>query len=79
MCYYGDGYKFPGEVKEGGGFSQGDVVKVDVDRASSTIRYSVNGKLKATDTHIMLADNSRVFMPYVKMYNNHDIVEWLME
>ena len=80
MCYYGsDGYKFPSEGCEGGGFRQGDVVEVDINRATSTIKYLVNGAVKATHTHNMLADNSRVFMPYVEMYHTNDAVEWLMQ
>lgn len=82
MCYHGyNGRKYPNEVNEGqgGGFKEGDIVEVDVDRASSTIRYSVNRIVRATHTHEMLADNSRVFMPFVDMYNTDDIVEWVIE
>lgn len=81
MCYYGsgDGYKYPGSIEGGGGFRQGDIVEVEVNRANATIKYSVKGKLKATHTHKMLMDNSRVFMPYVEMWVTNDIVEWLME
>lgn len=80
MCYYGyDGSKTTSDIKEGEGFRQGDVVEVDINRTASTIKYSVNGTVKATDTHEMLADINRVFMPFVEMYNTNDTVEWLME
>ena len=79
MCYYGNnGYKYPSGGSEGGGFKQGDVLEVDVNRSTSTIKYIINGVLKATQTHNMLADNSRVFMPYFEMYNTNDIIEWLI-
>ena len=79
MCYFGyGGYKYPNGGNEGGGFRQGDVVEVDINRATSTIKYSVNGTVKATHTHDMLADNNRVFMPYVEIANTNDAVEWVM-
>lgn len=80
MCYYGhNGYKYPNGGCEGGGFSKGDIIEVDVNRATSTIKYSVNGTLKATQVHNMLADNNRVFMPYVEIPHTNDVVEWLLE
>lgn len=80
MCYYGcSGYKYPSCGVEGDGFKQGDVVEVDVNRTTSTIKYIVNGVLKATDAHGMLNDSSRVFMPYVEIYNTNDAVEWLLD
>lgn len=80
MCYYGSGgSKYPSGGSEGNGFKQGDIVEVDVIRANSTIKYTINGVLKATDTNNMLADNSRVFMPYVEMHNTNDTVEWLID
>ncbi len=80
MCYYGyNGYKYPSGCHEGGGFKQGDIVEVDINRATSTIKYSVNGTVKATHPHNMLAQNNRVFMSCVEMYSTNDAVEWLME
>ena len=80
MCYYGyDGGKLPSEGIEGDGFKQGDVVEVDVNRSTSTIKYIINGVLKATHTDNMLSDSSRVFMPYVEMGNTNDAVEWLTD
>ena len=79
MCYYGyDGSKSPSKDKEGGGFKQGDIFEVGINRATSTIKYSVNGTVNAIHTHDVLSDNSRVFMPYVEMHNTNDAVEWLM-
>ena len=44
MCYYGrDGYKYPNDGTEGSGFKQGDVMEVEVDRTTRTIKYIVNG------------------------------------
>ena len=54
-------------------------MEVDVNRSTSTIKYLVNGTLKATQTNNMLADSSRVFMPYIEMYNTNDAVEWLLD
>ena len=80
MCYYGaNGNKYPSDWSEGGGFKQDDVVEIDVDRSTSTIKYLVNGVLQATQTNNMLNDSSRVFMPYVQMVNTNDSVEWLLD
>ena len=79
MCYYGaNGSKYPSWTKEGSGFKQGDVVEVDVDRSTNTVKYIVNGELQATQTNYMLAGSSRVFMPFVEVCNTNDTVEWLM-
>lgn len=69
MCYYGyNGIKYPNADPEGKGFKQGDVVEVDVNRATKTIKYSFSGSVKATHANNMLADSSRIFMPFVEMY-----------
>ena len=65
-------------MSEGRGFSEGDVVEVDANRATSTIKYIINGVTKATSNNNMLADTSRVFMAFVEMANTGDIVEWLL-
>ena len=58
MCYYGyNGYKYPSGGYEGGGFRQGDVVEVDVNRSTSTVKYIINGVLKATEKNNMLNDS----------------------
>lgn len=76
MCYYGyNGYKYPGGGSEGEGFKQGDIVEADVNRANNTIKYSVNETLRATQTNQILGDSSRIFMPFIDMYRNNDIVE----
>ena len=54
-------------------------MEVDVNRSTTLIRYLVNGVLKATQSNKMLADSTRVFMPYVEMGNTNDMVEWLLE
>lgn len=49
MCYYGgNGNKWPGPIQEGGGFKEGHIVSVEVDRVNSSIKWKVNGNLKAT-------------------------------
>ena len=79
MCYQGsNGWKYPVGGHEGDGFKQGDVVEVDVSRYTNTVKYTINGVLKATHTHNMLADSSRILMPYVEMRSFSDSVEWLM-
>lgn len=51
MCYFSyDGRKFPEGVNEGNGFNQGNLVEVDVNRTTNTIKYLVNGDHKATQT-----------------------------
>lgn len=54
------------------------MVEVDVDRATNTIKYIVNGTLKATQTNNMLAEKTRVFFPFVEMINQNDTVEWMV-
>lgn len=46
MCYYGaNGAKYPSSATEGTGFKTGDIVEIDVNRTTKTIKYIVNGKL----------------------------------
>ena len=40
--YYGDGRKFPGGIKEGSGFEDGDVVETIVKLSKGTIQWKVN-------------------------------------
>ena len=54
-------------------------MEVDVDRLNKTVKYAVNGVLKAQHSNDMLADNTRVFMPFVDMYHANDTVEWLLD
>lgn len=78
ICYATSGNKYPDFVKEAEGYKEGDIVEVDVNRSTSTIQYFVNGILKATQIKEILADNSRVFMPYVEMAYANDSIEWLL-
>ncbi len=49
MCYYSIyAQKNPGGGTEGDGFKQGDIVEVNLNRATSTVKYIVNGIIKAT-------------------------------
>ena len=78
MCYYGcDGRKFPEQGYEGDGFKEGDIVEVVVDRSIRTVRYSVNGVQKATQTNEML-NSSSIFMPFVEMFYANSSVEWML-
>ena len=80
MCYYGyNGYKYPESAQEGDGFKEGDVVEVEVNRATSTVKYSVNGTPKATHSNNILADNTRVFHPFFEVYQQNEAVEWLID
>lgn len=80
LCYSGyDGRKYPEEEVEGDGFKQGDIVEVEVNIPACTVKYLVNGILKATQSNNILSDNSRLFMPYVEMGNTNDMVEWVVE
>lgn len=54
-------------------------MEVDVDRMNKTVRYSVDGILTAQHSNNMLADNTRVFLPFVDMYDTNDTVEWLVD
>lgn len=46
MCYSAyDNRKYPSGSSEGNGFKTGDMVEIDVDRNTKTIKYIVNGKL----------------------------------
>lgn len=48
MCYHSyDGSKYPGKIREGNGFDQGDVVEVVVNRSIKSVKYLVNNVLKA--------------------------------
>lgn len=77
MCYYGfKGCKWPEKAYEGDGFRQGDVVEVNVDRRFLTIKYLVNGFLKATQSNQKLADVTRIFVPYAELFCANDAVEW---
>lgn len=79
MCYHGyNGVKYPENSEEGDGFKAGDVVEVDVDRSTSTVKYFANGTIKAIHTHPILTDASRVLMPYFETWNTNDAVEWLI-
>lgn len=79
MCYFATGgRKFPESVFEGDGFGQGDVVEVNINRLTKTVKYSVNGVYKASHINEMLADNSRVFMPFVELWYTNDSVEWVL-
>lgn len=73
MCYYGHGSIFPCAPSEcvqyRVGFCEGDVVVVKVDRAKTSVTYLVNGKEAASHKHKMLADECRIFMPFVEMYD----------
>ncbi len=82
MCYYGhDASLYPslplGLRKTGSGFKAGDIVKVEVDREESSVRYSVNGVINAVQTNYMLANKSSIFMPFVEMRFAGDSVEWI--
>lgn len=61
-----------------GGFKQGDIVELEVDRSACSVKYFVNGAYKAIQSNKMLADDRRIFMPLVEFYYTNDAVEWLI-
>lgn len=68
MCYCAkDGSIMPDFRHEGDGYSVSDTLEVDVDRCLCTVKYSVNGVLKAKQFNEMLADANRIFVPFVEM------------
>ena len=80
MCYSGcNGRKYPEKYQEGDGFKKDDVVEVEVNRSAGTVKYWVDKVLKATHKNDILADSTRVLMPYVEMYHNNDIVKFMVE
>ena len=77
VAYYcQNGYKYPNMGNEGAAINQGDVVDANVELRNSVIKIVVNGAARATLTHAMLADQTRIFVPYVDMSNSGDIIEW---
>ena len=46
--YSGDGYKYPGHIKEGSGFTAGDVVETTVRLSEGSIQWRVNGQIQVT-------------------------------
>lgn len=75
MCYYGDDCKkYPQKMKEGEGFKQDDIVEVEVNRFTKTVRYTVNGIVQASQKNEMLGDNTRVFMAFVELHDTNDSV-----
>ena len=52
-------------------------MEVEVNRKDQVVLYRVNGKLEAFHCNKILGESSRVFMPYVEMYNIHDVLEWV--
>lgn len=77
VAYYcQNGYRYPNMGNEGAAINQGDVVDVNVELRNNVIKIVVNGTARATLTHALLGDATRIFVPYVDMSNNGDIIEW---
>lgn len=55
----------------------GDIVEVQVDRASNKVRYLVNGIFQAEQINSMLTEREGVFVPFVGFYHQGDTVEWI--
>lgn len=80
MSYYAyNGYKWPEKEYEGNGVFDGETVEVRVERKSRTIKWIVNGKLRASSVKDMLRDKDRTFYPYVEMYHSRDTIQFVME
>lgn len=66
VCYYGcNGYKYGQATTEGAGFSESEVVEINVNLAAKLIKWSVAGTQRASCSLELLGDQSRVFMPFV--------------
>ena len=74
-----NGTEYPEKMNEERGFDKDDVVKVEVTRSTRTVKYMVNGFLKATQNNSMLADINKLFMPYVEMYDAGDAVRFMVD
>lgn len=53
---------------------QGDMVEIDVDRTGGSLKYAINGVLKATQVNQMLVNSSRVFMPFAELHFTGDAI-----
>ena len=40
----------------------------------NSVKYVVNGVLKATQNNQILSDSSIIFMPFIEMFNKNDTV-----
>lgn len=65
ICYWGHGNKWPENKKEGDGFKIGDVVEVNIDRATRIVKYLVNGVLQASQRNEMFAGADRIYVLYM--------------
>ena len=68
-----NGYKYPGESKEGNGFKQGDTIETCVDLKRGTTEWRVNKKYQASVINYYLK-NAEVVVPYLEMAHEGDIV-----
>ena len=53
-------------------------METTVDLIDKTVKWTVNGVLKAINTYKILADKKKIFRPYIEMFNTNDIVEMIM-
>ena len=75
VAYYcSNGNKYPALGAQGGGVSQGETAEISVNLQAKTMKVLVNGALRATVTHSMLAQPTRLFLPYIQMNTLGDIV-----
>jgi bifunctional DNA-binding transcriptional regulator/antitoxin component of YhaV-PrlF toxin-antitoxin module len=66
--------KFPENKREGPGIKQSDVIEVIVNRRKSDITYIINGIKSVRQKNENLRDDTKVFMPYVELYNTKDTI-----
>lgn len=48
-----------------------------VDPRNKSIKWSVNGSVRATAVSDICGDKSRELVPYIELFNTNDHVEWM--
>ena len=82
LFYYGLGSVY-GDAKswiksEGSGYKAGDTVGVKANLQTGEVTWTVNGDKQATHTMAKIKDGNIRWVPYIKMYNNGDAIEWML-
>ena len=75
--YHGNGYKYPGNFKEGSGFRTGDIVETIVNLSEGCIQWIVNNEIQAATIKPRLSAPNKKFVPYIDLGTIRDCVEWV--
>lgn len=79
ICYYSGGEKYPSGMFEGQGFDEGNIVETSVDLVNRVVKWTVKGVVRASYGHDVLGEPGRVWRPFVEVYYQDDVVEWVCE